>query len=221
MAVQLNLPVQMMTLGLQDCRIWDCSRAIRSAALTLFVVGVGLPAHAHESSSHNLSGGFVDGFIHPLLGADHVSAMVAVGIWGAILGRPLIWILPLAFPMAMALGGAYGVFGFYLPWIEPGIAISSIVIGLAILSGWRASISVASAVVAVFAVFHGYAHGIELPHAANASTFAMGFVTSTGLLHIAGIAFGLLKSHPWGGTALRVAGAAIAVAGGAFLFQLV
>jgi urease accessory protein len=179
-----------------------------------------LPAHGHESGAHGLGGGFIDGFMHPLLGADHIAAMVAVGIWGAFLGRPLVWALPIIFPAMMAVGSVYGILGLPLPLTEPGIAASSIVIGLAILAAWRAAVPVACLIVGVFAVFHGYAHGTELPHAADAATYAFGFVSSTGLLHLCGIAFGVFIDRPGGAAVLRFAGAGVALAGLAFVTGL-
>lgn len=162
----------------------------------------------------------MDGLLHPLLGGDHIAAMIAVGIWGAFLGRPLIWILPLVFPVTMALGSVYGILGHGLPFTEPAIALSSVVIGLSILAAWRAPLPVAGLIVAFFAVFHGYAHGAELPETEGAADYALGFVTSTGLLHLCGIAFGLLVHRPRGALALRLSGGLIAMAGLVFLIRL-
>lgn len=181
---------------------------------------VALPAFAHEAVA-GFQGGFMSGFAHPLLGWDHVAAMVAVGIWGAFLQRPAIWVLPVVFPMVMALGGALGVFGVAIPFIEPGIAASSIVIGAAILMAWRAPLWLAAVIVGLFAIFHGHAHGTELPGAANPIAYAAGFVISTGLLHLVGIGFGLAVDRPGGRIALRGAGGVIAALGVAFLFGLV
>ncbi|NBC21232.1 MAG: Ni/Fe hydrogenase [Alphaproteobacteria bacterium] len=190
-------------------------------AVLLAVAGLGgwLPAFAH-STAEGFQGGFVSGFTHPLDGWDHVAAMVAVGIWGAFLRQPAIWVLPIVFPVVMALGGALGVLGVPVPLIEPGIAASSMVIGLAILAAWRAPLGSAGLIVGLFAVFHGHAHGAELPHAANPVAYSIGFVISTGLLHLAGIAFGLVVDRPGGRIALRGAGGVIAALGVAFLFGL-
>ena len=143
--------------------------------------------------------------------------MVAVGLWGAILGAPALWMLPVAFPVAMALAGALGVIGVPLPFVEQGIAISSIVLGGMVLFALRPPLSFALAIVAVFAVFHGHAHGTELPASANPVAYAVGFVVATGLLHLAGIAIGFLTRWPAGTVAVRAAGAAIAMGGAAFL----
>jgi urease accessory protein len=172
------------------------------------------PAVAHTGEG---VGGVMSGFLHPITGPDHVVAMVAVGLWGGILGRPAIWQLPIIFPVVMALAGAVGVMGIPLPAVEVGIALSGIVLGLMVLFMLRPPIAVAGAIVVLFAIFHGHAHGAELPAAANPFAFALGFVVATGLLHLAGIAFGLLLARPAGVVAVRAAGAAIAVAGAAFL----
>lgn len=179
------------------------------------------PAYGHSETAPGFGGGFISGFTHPLFGWDHVAAMVAVGIWGAFLRQPAIWILPIVFPMVMALGGALGVLGVPVPMIEAGIAASSIIVGLAILAAWRAPLWLAAMIVGLFAVFHGHAHGTELPHAANPIAYAIGFVLSTGLLHLVGIGFGLLVDRPGGRMALRGAGGVIAALGVAFLFGLV
>lgn len=168
-------------------------------------------ASAHSDSAD--AGGFLSGYIHPLSGLDHLLAMVAVGIWGATLGRPLIWALPIAFPLMMVVGGILGIARIPLPFVQAGVATSVIALGLAIALAWRAPISVAIAIVAVFAIFHGHAHGTELPSTGQPAAYAAGFVVSTGLLHLAGIAIGLLKSLSYGEKLLRAAGAAIAATG--------
>lgn len=177
------------------------------------------PAFAHVEGA--LAGGFASGLTHPVMGPDHVAAMVAVGLWGAFLRAPAAWLLPVVFPMVMAFGGALGVLGVPLPAVEPGIAASAIVLGLMVALAARPPLWIAALIVAVFAVFHGHAHGTELPQAANAFAYAAGFVIATGLLHLCGIAFGLLARWPGGVIAVRLGGAAICLAGVAFLFGLV
>ena len=172
------------------------------------------PALAHTGEG---VGGLMSGFLHPVTGVDHVVAMVAVGLWGGILGAPAIWQLPVVFPVVMAMAGALGVMAVPLPGVEVGIAVSGIVLGLMVLFMVRPPMALAATIVGIFAIFHGHAHGAELPEAANPFAYALGFVVATGLLHLAGIAFGQLMHRPAGLIAVRVAGAAIAVAGGAFL----
>ena len=188
--------------------------------LTLLTLLVIAPvAGAHEGGG--VAGGFYSGFVHPMLGWDHVAAMVAVGLWGAFLGNPAIWVLPIVFPMVMAVGGALGVAGVPLPAVETGIATSAVVLGLMVALAARPPLWVAALIVAVFAIFHGYAHGAELPEAANPLAYSLGFVIATGLLHLSGIAFGLLARWPAGRLAVRTGGGLIALAGVGFLTGLV
>ena len=147
----------------------------------------------------------------------HVAAMVAVGLWGAFLGAPAIWSLPVVFPLVMALGAAAGIMGLPVPAVETGIALSAVVLGLMIVLAARPPLWIAAVLVGAFAVFHGYAHGTELPATVNAFAYAVGFVVSTGLLHMIGIAFGLLVRWPAGRIAVRGAGGVISLAGIAFL----
>lgn len=170
-------------------------------------------AHIEEG----IVGGFVSGFLHPLLGPDHVLAMVAVGIWGAFLRQPAIWLLPVVFPLVMAFGGALGVLGMPLPLVEAGIALSAVVLGLMVLLGARPPLWVAAVLVGVFAIFHGHAHGTELPAASNPLTYAIGFVIATGLMHLAGIALGLLTRTPRGTLVVRGLGSLISLGGFYFL----
>jgi urease accessory protein len=172
------------------------------------------PASAHTGSG---SGGFLGGFLHPVFGPDHVAAMVAVGLWGAFLGAPAIWLLPIVFPLVMAGGGVMGILGLQLPGVELGIAISAIVLGLMVALALRPPLWVAALLVGEFAVFHGHAHGSELPPGSDAVAFSVGFVVATGLLHLTGIAVGLLARWPVGRVAVRAAGGAIALAGLVFL----
>jgi urease accessory protein len=177
-----------------------------------------LPVTASAHTESGAAGGFVSGFVHPLTGLDHLVAMVAVGLWGAYLRAPAMWLLPVIFPMVMALGGALGVMGVPMPAVETCIALSGVVLGAMVAFAVRPPLWVAGVLVGFFAIFHGHAHGTELPEAANAMTYAAGFVIATGLLHLSGIAFGLLVRWPWGRALVRTSGAAIACVGFAFLF---
>jgi urease accessory protein len=191
------------------------NRIVRHFLLTLALTSVADTALAHEGAG--AVGGFAAGFMHPILGWDHVIAMVAVGLWGAFLGRPAIWVLPIVFPLVMAFGGALGVAGVPIPAVETGIAVSAIVLGAMVAFTVRPPLWVAGVIVAAFAIFHGHAHGAELPEAANPFAYSLGFVLATGLLHLCGIAFGLVVRWPAGKIAVRISGAAIATAGLAFL----
>src|ERR1035438_6793908 len=189
-------------------------RHISRAAFAGFLLFLAPSASAHEGG---VAGGFSSGFMHPVLGWDHIVAMVAVGLWGAFLGRPAIWVLPIVFPMVMAFGGAIGLSGLHLPAVETGIALSAIVLGAVVAFAVRPPIWVAAVIVGSFAIFHGYAHGVELPKAADPLGYSLGVVIATGLLHLLGIAIGLVVRWPAGKVAVRAVGAAIAMAGVAFL----
>ncbi len=175
-------------------------------------------ALAHQSG---MVGGFTSGLAHPILGWDHVIAMVAVGLWGAFLGMPAIWVLPVVFPLVMAFGGALGVMGIPVPSVETGIAVSAIVLGLMVAFAVRPPIWIAAVIVAIFAIFHGHAHGTELPGAASPITYSLGFVIATGLLHLCGIGFGLLVRWPVGKYAVQAGGGVIALLGVGFLTGVV
>lgn len=185
--------------------------------LTLIALTLATPAAAH--TGENVTG-FVSGFFHPLFGWDHVAAMVAVGLWGAFLGRPAIYILPIVFPMVMALGGALGVLGMQLPGVEIGIALSAVILGICVMMAAQPPLWIASLAVAIFAIFHGHAHGTELPEAANPFGYAAGFVVATGMLHVAGILFGILTRLPMGRVAVQMGGGLIAIAGIVFLAEI-
>ena len=176
-------------------------------------------AFAHADAA-TITGGFLSGFFHPITGLDHVIAMIAVGLWGAFLGRPAIWVLPIIFPLVMAFGGALGVAGVHIPYIETGIALSGLILGLAVAFAVRPPLWVASILVGAFAIFHGHAHGTELPNAANPLIYSVGFVIGTGLLHLAGILFGELTRWSWGNMAVRSGGTIIALIGLSFLIGL-
>jgi urease accessory protein len=173
------------------------------------------PALAHEGAG--LTGGFTSGFLHPITGPDHVAAMVAVGLWGAFLGAPAMWLLPVVFPLVMAFGGVLGIVGVPIPYVETGVATSAIILGLMVALAVKPPLWIAAALVGAFAIFHGHAHGTELPDAADPFAFAAAFVIATGLLHLSGIAFGLLSKWPRGRIAVRAGGGAIALAGFFFL----
>lgn len=190
--------------------------AILCLLLSLLVF---LPPTASAHSETGTVGGFISGFKHPITGLDHIVAMVAVGLWGAFLGGRAMWMLPVVFPVVMAFGGALGVLGVPIPYVETGIAISGVILGLMVAFAVKPPLWVAAVIVGFFAIFHGVAHGRELPEAANAMTYAVGFVISTGLLHLSGIAFGLLVHWPWGRIIVRVGGVAIALVGFGFLFK--
>ncbi len=194
-------------------------RQTMACGLTAFV---SLLLRAQSAFAHTGQGeaaGLLTGFRHPLAGLDHVLAMVAVGLWGAQLGSPGIWLLPVAFPMVMALGGMLGLMGVPLPGIEYGIAASAILLGAAVMFEVRPPLAVAAILVGFFAIFHGHAHGTELPPGQNALLYSLGFVIATGCLHAAGIGIGTVHRWAWGQALLRVAGAVVAVGGVVFMWK--
>jgi urease accessory protein len=121
-----------------------------------------MPALAVAHVEAGRAEGLLAGLHHPVSGLDHVLAMISVGLWGAELGAPAIWLLPVTFPIAMAFGGMLGLIGVPLPGVEIGIALSAVVLGVAVVTAWRPSLWVAAVIVGVFAIFHGHAHGTEL-----------------------------------------------------------
>ncbi len=192
----------------------DVMLAALSAISAAFVL-VPSVANAHVIGAG--ANGFQSGFEHPLTGPDHFLAMFAVGLWGAQMGGRSVWTLPVTFPLIMVLGGILGILGIPLPGIETGIAISILALGLAIAFAWKPAEWVALLLIAVFAICHGYAHGSELPKAADPADFAIGFVIATGLIHLFGIGVGLLLHKPFNGWIARGLGGVIALGGVYFL----
>lgn len=186
--------------------------------LALLSVLVAAPALAHEQSGQ--AAGFVTGLLHPISGLDHILAMVAVGLWGAQLGLPAIWVLPVTFPMMMAVGGFLGLIGVPIPGVEIGIALSALALGVMVAGAFRPPLWAAMLLVGAFAIFHGHAHGTELPPGQSGLTYSIGFVVATGCLHGVGITIGLLDRWPWGKVALRGAGTVVAVGGIFFLWRI-
>jgi urease accessory protein len=180
--------------------------------LLLFVPGL-VFAHAPEGAG----GGFLTGFLHPIMGFDHLVAMVAVGLWGAFLGDRALWILPIVFPSIMAVGAALGIVGLEIPLVEFVIALSGVVLGALIALRFKAPLAIAMVLVGIFAIFHGYAHGTEMPGQISAITYGAGFVIGTGLLHLAGIAIGFATRLPRGELLVRGCGGVISVIGLTYL----
>ena len=189
---------------------------LATVCITLLLCAQAAQAHVNKGEA----AGFLSGLKHPISGLDHVVAMIAVGLWGAQLGAPAIWVLPVAFPMVMACGGMLGLLGVPLPGIEIGIAASAILLGAAVMMELRPPIALAAVLVGFFAIFHGYAHGSELPAGQSGLLYSIGFVMATGCLHGVGISIGLVHRWSWGQRALRMAGAAIALAGLFFMWKV-
>lgn len=183
----------------------------------LFSLGWAQVACAHVEGGQ--AAGFITGLQHPWSGLDHVLAMIAVGLWGAQLGSPALWVLPIAFPLMMSMGAMLGLLGIPVPGVEIGIALSAIVLGSMVMAEVQPKLAIAISMVGIFAIFHGHAHGTELPPGQSGLLYSMGFVIATGCLHGLGIALGLIKSMPTGRVALRGAGSFIAIMGVVFLWR--
>jgi urease accessory protein len=191
----------------------------RQSLLILCLLLCPLTVFAHQRGGEVI--GFASGFWHPISGIDHILAMVAVGMWGAQLGAPAIWVLPVVFPMVMALGGTMGLMGVKLPGIELCIALSALALGFAVFREARPKLWISATIVGVFAIAHGHAHGTELPLGASGVLYSVGFVIATGLLHALGIGIGLVHRWTAGRLALRVAGAVVAMGGVFFLWKAI
>lgn len=186
--------------------------AVAAAAL----VGLAGTAHAHTGGAHGA--GFGHGFAHPFGGLDHLLAMVTVGLWAAQRGGRALWAVPLSFMVMMLAGGLLGMGGVALLSVELGIAASLVVLGTLVALAVRPSVVLGMAIVGIFAVFHGHAHGAEAPEAAAPALYAAGFVAATGLLHLLGIAgFRSAVAAKAGSILVRLTGAAVAAGGLAML----
>lgn len=187
----------------------------RPLVSTLFaaiaIAGFGTAAFSTAAWAHpGHGGGLTAGFTHPFTGLDHLLAMIAVGLWASQLGRPAMWTLPVVFPAMMALGAALGTGGVVLPWIEAGILVSVVVLGIAVALRIQAPLAIGAVLVAAFAVLHGYVHGAELPPGDSAWLYGIGFVAATLILHAIGLAAGIVTQRP---LVMRTAGGAIAATG--------
>ncbi|MBC8038726.1 MAG: HupE/UreJ family protein [Rhizobiales bacterium] len=177
-----------------------------------------LAAMTAAAEAHTGTGGiagFTHGLGHPFSGFDHILAMVAVGFFAANLGGRALWLVPCSFVAMMAVGGAAGMHDIGLLYVEIGIALSVIVLGAAVAFQWKAPAAVAMALAGFFAIFHGHAHGSELPAAASGAGYALGFILATASLHAFGIASGRLsrmgsrRIAQMGGGAMTLAGVGI------------
>lgn len=183
-----------------------------------------LPAVAYAHTGVGDTSGFVHGFSHPISGLDHILAMVMVGVFAFQLGGRAIWMLPATFVLVMAAGGALGIAGISIPFVETGIALSVIVLGAIVALNVKAPVAVAMGIVGLFAIFHGHAHGAEMPENAGGAAYAAGFMIATALLHVAGLGLGLgiaRISEKRGSFVVRTAGGLAAVAGIGILTGLI
>jgi urease accessory protein len=212
-----------------DMQFSACSRLPRGEqpmriALTIIAALLLLPTAAFAHPAIGDAHGFVQGLAHPLGGLDHILAMVAVGVFAWQLGGRALWAVPTTFVLVMALGGILGITGVAVPGVEIGIAASVIVLGAIVAFRVKASVALAMGLVALFAIFHGHAHGTEMPLAAVSVPYGFGFMFATMLLHLAGIALGFAigrAGESYGRLGYRFAGGLVALAGIAILAQAI
>lgn len=184
--------------------------------LLLSLLLIAIPTAAFAHTGHGDTSGFLHGFMHPVGGLDHVLAMVAVGVFAFILGGRALFLVPLSFVGMMAVGFLIGANGVNVPFVELGIALSSIVIGGVAALGRPVPVAAAMGLVGVFAIFHGHAHGAEMPAGAGGLDYALGFMAATALLHVAGIsaAAGTARlAGKYGRRFAQIAGGAFALGG--------
>ncbi|MBY4591867.1 MULTISPECIES: HupE/UreJ family protein [Rhizobium] len=196
--------------------------ALKSGLLALAATALPAVAYAHPATGE--AAGFSHGFAHPMSGVDHILAMVMVGVFAFQLGGRATWLVPATFVLVMALGGALGVAGTDLPFVETGIALSVVVLGAVIALDVKAPLAAALGVIGLFAVFHGHAHGAEMPEDASGAAYAAGFMVATALLHAAGLALGYIigrAGERQGAFVTRAAGSVAAIAGVGILADLI
>ena len=194
------------------------SKLIKPSLAAAIVMLTPVVAFAHTGVGD--TGGFVHGFGHPISGIDHILAMLMVGVFAWQLGGRALWLVPTTFVSIMAVGGALGVAGIDVPFVEMGIAFSVVVLGAIVAFDVKASATTAMGVVGLFAIFHGYAHGAEIPEDAGGIAYAAGFMIATAMLHLAGIGAGFLMGKAgehYGSVVTRSAGGLATVVGVALL----
>jgi urease accessory protein len=182
-------------------RVWSAWLAV------LFVTLCPSMVYAHVGVGE--TSGFLSGLAHPVSGLDHLCAMIGVGLWAAQRGGRAIWLIPVAFMLVMTVGGILGMAAIYLPFVEPGILASVLLLGIFIMMAIRLPLAASIGLVGLFALFHGHAHGAEMPHTVAGLTYGLGFLVATGLLHAIGVGSGLLTNRFNTAWVARYAGAAM------------
>lgn len=190
------------------------SPSVHSARrLLLAAAALAVPAIAQAHTGVGHTHGFLAGAGHPVFGVDHVCAMIAVGLWAAQRGGRATWAVPATFVAVMAMGAVLGMAGAHLPLVEPGIVGSVLILGLLIAAAVRLPVAVSAGIVGLFAVFHGFAHGAEMPASSSGLAYGAGFVLVTAVLHLAGIGLAMLMGRIGHERIVRYAGGAIAACG--------
>ncbi|HEY5743434.1 MAG TPA: HupE/UreJ family protein [Terrimicrobiaceae bacterium] len=185
----------------------------------IFLAAALLPSLAHAHVGAGETKGFFYGMEHPLGGLDHICAMVAVGLWAAQTGGRSIWIVPLTFVVAMALGGAAGMLGMAGSFVETGIVVSVLTLGVFIAASVRLPLALSIIIVGLFAIFHGQAHGAEMPETVSGLTYGAGFILATAFLHACGIGLGVAIQRFSTPAIVRFADVAIVLCGGYLLLS--
>lgn len=186
---------------------------LNTLKMGLVALVAAIPALASAHPGHEHASSFMTGFMHPMVGLDHLLAMLAIGLWGASLGGRALWAVPVAFVATMLFGGGLVIAGVQIPFIEQGIALSVILIGALLVSAVRFPIVASVSIAGLFAVFHGAAHGVEIPLHTNAMEYGLGFAAATLALHIVGLGFGTTMIRFQTPIVTRVTGSLIALAG--------
>lgn len=189
------------------------SKSVLLRSVLFVMAGALLPSFAYAHAGVGETGGFLHGLAHPASGLDHVCAMLAVGLWSAQVGGRSIWAVPLTFVSMMALGGALPLLGIGLPFVEQGILLSVLLLGILIAAAVRLPLWLSGGMVGLFALWHGHAHGAEMPAASSGIGYALGFLLATALLHAIGIASGMGMQRRARERVIRAAGACIALCG--------
>jgi len=189
------------------------SKSVLLHSVLFAMAGALLPSFAYAHVGIGETSGFMPGLAHPASGLDHACAMLAVGLWAAQMGGRSVWAVPLTFVSVMALGGALPRLGISLPFVEQGIVLSVLLLGVLIAASVCLPLWLSSGMIGLFALWHGHAHGAEMPAVASGMAYALGFMLATALLHIIGIAFGLGMQRLTRERVVHFAGASITLCG--------
>ena len=182
-------------------------------SIIMLILSFAFPGLALAHTGTGEAAGFIHGLNHPISGADHLLAMLAVGLWATQIGGRALWVVPCTFVGVMILGGALGFYGVPILFIEEGIAVSVLILGIFVASAFQLPPLYSAIIVGSFALFHGHAHGAEMPASMGAGLYTVGFASVTAMLHVAGIGLGILMQKTHLQMVTRIAGGAVALSG--------